>query len=105
VAHNGSLIPVKGKDLMVQAWYQGGISVFDFSESAKPKEIGWFDRGALSEDELILGGSWSAYWYNGYIFSNDIQKGLDVLKLDDRRVNKAKRMNEFNPQSQPSFNG
>ena len=105
VAHNGSLIPVKGKDLMVQAWYQGGVSVWDFSNSANPKEIGWFDRGTLDPNRLILGGSWSAYWYNGYIYSNDIQKGLDVLKLDDRRVKKAQRMNEFNPQSQPSFNG
>jgi hypothetical protein len=105
VAHNGSLIPVKGKDLMVQAWYQGGISVLDFTNSAKPKEIAWFDRGALSADRLILGGSWSAYWYNGYIYSNDIQKGLDVLKLDDKRVKKAKKMDVFNPQSQPSFNG
>jgi len=105
VAHNGSLIPVKGKDLMVQAWYQGGISVWDFTNSRKPKEIGWFDRGSFDADELILGGSWSAYWYNGYIYSNDIQKGLDVLKLDDKRVKKAQRMNEFNPQSQPSFNG
>ncbi len=105
VAHNGSLIPVKGKDLMVQAWYQGGISVWDFTNSAKPKEIGWFDRGTLDASRLILGGSWSAYWYNGYIYSNDIQKGLDVLKLDDKRVKKAQRMNEFNPQSQPSFNG
>ena len=68
VAHNGSLIPVKGKDLMVQAWYQGGISVFDFTNSRKPKEIGWFDRGPLSADRLIVGGSWSAYWYNGYIY-------------------------------------
>ena len=105
VAHNGSLIPVKGKDLMVQAWYQGGISVFDFSNSRKPKEIAWFDRGALDAEELILGGSWSAYWYNGYIYSNDIQKGLDVLKLNDKRVKKAKKMKEFNPQSQPSYNG
>jgi hypothetical protein len=105
VAHNGSLIPVKGKDLMVQAWYQGGISVFDFTNSRKPKEIGWFDRGPLDADRLIVGGSWSAYWYNGYIFSNDIQKGLDVLKLDDKRVRKAQRMDVFNPQSQPSFNG
>ena len=105
VAHNGSLIPVKGKDLMVQAWYQGGISVWDFTNSRKPKEIGWFDRGPLDANRLIVGGSWSAYWYNGYIYSNDIQKGLDVLKLDDKRVKKAKRMNVFNPQSQPSFNG
>jgi len=105
VAHNGSLIPVKGKDLMVQAWYQGGISVFDFSDSANPEEIAWFDRGALSADRLILGGSWSAYWYNGYIYSNDIQLGLDVFKLSDKRVVGAQRMEEFNPQSQPSFNG
>ncbi|WP_205473330.1 LVIVD repeat-containing protein [Nocardioides sp. SYSU D00038] len=107
VAHNGSLIPVKGKDIMVQAWYQGGISVFDFTNSAKPQEIAWFDRGPLSTEELILGGSWSAYWYNGYIYSNDIQKGLDVLALNDKRVKKAKkvRMDVFNPQSQPSYNG
>ncbi|HET9422155.1 MAG TPA: hypothetical protein VFO49_13535 [Nocardioides sp.] len=105
MAHNGSLIPVKGKDLMVPAWYQGGISVFDFTNSRKPKEIGWFDRGPLSADRLILGGSWSAYWYNGYIISNDIQKGLDVIKLDDKRVRKTQRMDVFNPQSQPSFNG
>ena len=105
VAHNGSLIPVQGSDLMVQAWYQGGISVFDFSDSSNPEEIAWFDRGPVSEERLILGGSWSAYWYNGYIYSNDIQKGLDVLELDDPRVKKTGRMDVFNPQSQPSFNG
>ena len=105
VAHNGSLVPVQGSDLMVQAWYQGGISVYDFSDSSNPQEIAWFDRGPLSEERLILGGSWSAYWYNGYIYSNDIQKGLDVLKLDDPRVKKTQRMDVFNPQSQPSFNG
>lgn len=107
VAHNGSLIPVKGKDIMVQAWYQGGISVFDFTDSANPTEIAWFDRGALASDRLLVGGSWSAYYYNGYIYSNDIQKGLDVLDLTDKRVKKAKkvRMGEFNPQSQPSYNG
>ncbi len=107
VAHNGSLIPVKGRDIMVQAWYQGGISVYDFTDSANPKEIGWFDRGPVSDERLVLGGSWSAYWYNGKIISNDIQKGLDVLDLNDPLVNKAKgqKFNEFNPQSQPSFNG
>jgi hypothetical protein len=107
VAHNGSLIPVKGKDIMVQAWYQGGISVFDFTDSANPKEIAWFDRGPLSDEQLLLGGSWSAYYYNGYIYSNDIQKGFDVLDLRDRRVASAKqvRMDVFNPQSQPSYNG
>ncbi|WP_127479479.1 LVIVD repeat-containing protein [Nocardioides pantholopis] len=106
VAHNGSLIPVRGKDIMVQAWYQGGISVFDFTNSRRPKEIAWFDRGPLSDTELILGGSWSAYWYNGHIYSNDIQQGFDTLDLDDRRVSSAKRvrMDVFNPQSQPYYN-
>ena len=107
MAHNGSLIPVKGKDIMVQAWYQGGISVFDFTNSKKPKELAWFDRGPLSEDQLLLGGSWSAYYYNGYVYSNDIQEGFDVLKITDKAVKKAARhrYDEFNPQSQPSFNG
>ena len=106
VAHNGSLIPVKGKDIMVQAWYQGGISVFDFTNSRKPKEIAWFDRGPLSDTELITGGSWSAYWYNGHIYSNDIQQGFDVFKLDDKRIRGAEkvRMDVFNPQSQPFYN-
>lgn len=107
VAHNGSLIPVKGRDWMVQAWYQGGISVFDFTDSTNPREIAWFDRGPLSEEKLVVGGSWSAYWYNGYIYSNDIQQGFDVLELDDPRAKTAYRvrMDVFNPQSQPSFNG
>lgn len=105
VAHNGSLIPVPGRDIMVQAWYQGGISVWDFTDSANPVEIAWFDRGPLSTERLILGGSWSAYWYNGAIISNDIQKGLDVLLLDDPVTNAAKsvRTDEFNPQAQPTY--
>ncbi|WP_201931533.1 LVIVD repeat-containing protein [Nocardioides donggukensis] len=107
VAHNGSLIPVKGKDIMVQAWYQGGISIVDFTDSSNPKEIGWFDRGPLSNERLILGGSWSAYYYDGYIYSNDIQQGLDVLTVRDPRVASAKsvKFGELNPQSQPNFNG
>ncbi|GAB2865049.1 LVIVD repeat-containing protein [Nocardioides pacificus] len=107
VAHNGSLIPVKGRDYMVQAWYQGGISVFDFTDSKHPRELAWFDRGPLSDEKLMLGGSWSAYWYNGHIFSNDIQQGFDVLELKDPRVKTASkvRMDVFNPQSQPSYNG
>jgi hypothetical protein len=107
VVYNGSLIPVKGKDIMVQAWYQGGVSVFDFTDSANPKEIAWFDRGPLSDERLVLGGSWSAYWYNGYIYSNDIQKGFDVFDVRDARIADAKRvrMDTFNPQSQPSYNG
>jgi hypothetical protein len=86
VAHNGSLIPTPFRDIMVQAWYQGGISVWDFTDPAKPFEIAFFERGPLSTERLVLGGSWSAYWYNGHIYSSDIQKGLDVLKLADWRV-------------------
>ncbi|MEU6485537.1 hypothetical protein [Streptomyces sp. NPDC046887] len=105
VAHNGSLIPVKGKDLMVQAWYQGGISVWDFTDSRKPKEIAYFERGPLSTTQLVTGGSWSAYYYNGHIYSNDMAKGFDVLKLDDRRTDPAKRvrMDELNVQTQPDY--
>ncbi|MCK8681487.1 LVIVD repeat-containing protein [Streptomyces lichenis] len=105
VAHNGSLIPVKGKDLMVQAWYQGGISVWDFTDSAKPKEIAYFERGPLSTTQLVTGGSWSAYYYNGHIYSNDMAKGFDVLRLDDRRTDPAKRvrMDELNVQTQPNY--
>ncbi len=105
VAHNGSLIPVKGKDLMVQAWYQGGVSVWDFTNSAKPQEIAYFERGPLSTDQLALGGSWSAYYYNGYIYSNDIEKGFDVLKISDRRTDPAKRIkvDELNVQTQPDY--
>jgi len=105
VAHNGSLIPLQGKDVMVQAWYQGGISIMDFTNSRKPKELGWFDRGALDADRLVVGGSWSAYYYNGHIYSNDIQKGLDVLAIDDHRLARAAkvRTGTFNPQSQPTY--
>ncbi|MFG2617662.1 LVIVD repeat-containing protein [Streptomyces sp. NPDC048507] len=106
VAHNGSLIPVGGgRDIMVQAWYQGGVSVWDFTDSTRPKEIGYFERGPLTTDRLGLGGSWSAYYYNGHIYSNDIAKGLDVLRLDDRRTEAAKwvRMDRLNVQSQPEY--
>jgi uncharacterized protein (DUF305 family) len=81
VAHNGSLIPVPGRDIMVQAWYQGGISVFDFTDSANPVEIAYFDRGPVDAKELTLAGYWSAYWYDGYIYGTEIARGLDVLKL------------------------
>ena len=81
VAHNGSLLPVPGRDIMVQAWYQGGISIFDFTDSSKPIEIAFFDRGPIHETRLITGGYWSAYWYNGYIYGTEIARGLDVLKL------------------------
>ena len=81
VAHNGSLIPVPGRDLMVQAWYQGGISVFDWTDAAHPKEIAYFDRGPMDSTKLVDGGSWSAYWYNGYIVSSEISRGLDIYEL------------------------
>ncbi|KMS91400.1 LVIVD repeat-containing protein [Prauserella rugosa] len=105
VAHNGSLIPVKGRDIMVQAWYQGGVSVWDFTDAANPEEIGFFERGPLSEEENITGGAWSAYYYNGHIYSSDIQKGLDVLEVKDPRTAPAKsvRFDEFNPQTQPTY--
>jgi hypothetical protein len=81
VAHNGSLIPVPGRDIMVQAWYQGGLSVFDFTDSAKPVEIAFFDRGPIDAKQLITGGYWSAYWYNGNIYGSEIARGIDVFRL------------------------
>lgn len=81
VAHNGSLIPIPGRDLKVQAWYQGGISVMDFTDGTKPFEVAYFDRGPIFEKTLILGGDWSAYWYNGYIYGSEIARGLDILEL------------------------
>jgi hypothetical protein len=81
VAHNGSIIPVPGRDIMVQAWYQGGVSVFDFSDAAHAVEIAFFDRGPLDAKDLILGGYWSAYWYNGQIYASEIARGIDVFSL------------------------
>ncbi|ADL02263.1 LVIVD repeat-containing protein [Brevundimonas subvibrioides] len=81
VAHNGSLIPVPGRDLMVQAWYQGGISIMDFTDPLKPIEIAYFDRGPIEAERLVVGGDWSAYWMNGRIYGSEIARGLDVLKL------------------------
>jgi uncharacterized protein (DUF305 family) len=81
VAHNGSIVPVPGRDIFVQAWYQGGISVLDFTDSAHPVEIAYFDRGPIHEEDLILGGYWSAYWYHGRIYGTEIARGLDVLAL------------------------
>jgi len=81
VAHNGSLVPIPGRDIMVQAWYQGGVSMFDFTDSAHPVEIAFFDRGPLDATKLIVGGYWSAYWYNGYIYASEIARGIDVFRL------------------------
>ncbi len=109
VAHNGSLVPVPGRDIKVQAWYQGGISVFDFTDPANPYEIAYFDRGPLSDDELLTGGHWSAYWYNGYIYGSEIARGLDVLRLtpsehlseNELQAAMLVEFEEFNPQHQP----
>ena len=81
VAHNGSLVPVPGRDLKIQAWYQGGISLMDFTDAAHPVEIAYFDRGPVDPKMLILAGSWSAYWYNGRIYSSEIARGLDIFEL------------------------
>ncbi len=81
VAHNGSLIPVPGRDIMVQAWYQGGLSVFDFTDSTHPIEIAFFDRGPIDAKQLITGGYWSTYWYNGAIYASEIARGIDVFRL------------------------
>src|SRR5262249_10939693 len=81
VAHNGSLIPVPGRDILVQGWYQGGISVYDFTDGAHAQEIAYFDRGPVDAKTLYLGGDWSAYWYNGNIYGSEIARGLDIFAL------------------------
>jgi hypothetical protein len=81
VAHNGSMIPIPGRDVMVQSWYQGGISVFDWTDAKNPKEIAFFDRGPADSTRMSSGGTWSAYWYNGVIVSSEISRGLDILEL------------------------
>jgi len=81
VAHNGSLIPVPGRDIFVQAWYQGGVSVVDFTDSSNPQEIAYFDRGPIDTEELITAGYWSTYWYNGRIYGTEISRGLDVFEM------------------------
>ncbi|WP_372707061.1 LVIVD repeat-containing protein [Brevundimonas sp.] len=111
VAHNGNLIPVPGRDLMVQAWYQGGISVMDFTDPLKPVEIAYFDRGPIDANKLYVGGSWSAYWFNGRIYSSEIARGLDVLKLvpgdhlsaAEIAAAESIRAVEINPQTQTRF--
>lgn len=82
VAHNGSIIPVPGRDLFVQAWYQGGISVIDFTDPANIKEVAYFDRGPIDKDQMVLGGYWSAYWYKGRIYATEITRGIDVFELE-----------------------
>jgi hypothetical protein len=117
VAHNGSLIPIPGRDVMVQAWYQGGLSVFDWTDVDHPKEIAFYDRGPVDGTRMAMGGSWSAYWYNGVIVSSEIARGLDVYELlpngliteNELAAAKTVRMPYWNTQDQqklawaPSF--
>jgi hypothetical protein len=108
VAHNGSLIPVPGRDIEVQAWYQGGISIMDFTDAAQPFEIAYFDRGPIDPKMLVLGGDWSAYWYNGNIYGSEIARGLDIFELTatkfltQNEIDAAKtiRVPELNVQNQ-----
>ena len=86
VAHNGSLVPVPGRDIEVQAWYQGGVSVMDFTDPEHPFEVAYFDRGPIDPQMLVLGGEWSAYWYNGYIYGSEIARGLDVFELTPTKL-------------------
>ena len=109
VSHNGGLVPVPGRDIMVQGWYQGGVNVFDFTDPLKPFEIAFFDRGPVDSTTLVPGGSWGAYYWNGYIYSSDLSRGLDVLELtpseflsaNELAAAKLARMEEYNPQMQP----
>jgi len=108
VAHNGSLIPVPGRDIEVQAWYQGGVSIVDFTDPAHPFEIAYFDRGPIDPKMLILGGEWSAYWYNGHIYGSEIARGLDVFELEPTKfltqneidAAKSVQVSELNVQNQ-----
>lgn len=110
VAHNGSIIPVPGRDLFAQAWYQGGLSVMDFTDSAKPVEIAYFDRGPIDTKQMVLGGYWSVYWYDGHLYGTEISRGIDVFALKPSDSLTAAEIaaakgaryedNRFNPQTQ-----
>jgi hypothetical protein len=111
VAHNGSMIPIPGRDVMVQAWYQGGISVFDFTDAAHPREIAFFDRGPVDSTRMAMGGSWSVYWYNGALVSSEIARGLDIFELvpsaflsqNEIDASKSVHLDYLNAQGQPKF--
>jgi hypothetical protein len=111
VAHNGTLIPIPGRDVMVQSWYQGGISVFDWTDASHPKEIAYFDRGPMDATKFVDAGYWSSYWYNGYIVGSEIARGLDLFELtpsaflSQNEIDAAKsvRFEYFNAQEQPKL--
>src|SRR5689334_6253019 len=112
VAHNGSLVPVPGRDILVQSWYQGGISIVDFTDASHPYEIAFFDRGPTDSTKRGMGGQWSTYWYNGYIYGSEIARGVDVLKLvpnkflTQNEIDAASQVHfdELNVQNQPKIN-
>ena len=111
VAHNGSLVPIPGRDIMIQAWYQGGLSMFDWTDASNPREIGFFDRGPVDATRMGNGGSWSVYWYNGAIVSSEISRGLDILELvpsafiSQNEIDAARtvHLDYLNAQGQPRF--
>ena len=111
VAHNGSLVPIPGRDILVQAWYQGGISLVDFTDAAHPFEIAYFDRGPVDGAKRAMGGQWSTYWYNGYIYGSEIARGVDVFKLvpnkyiTQNEIDAANQVHfdELNVQNQPKI--
>jgi hypothetical protein len=111
VAHNGSLIPIPGRDIMVQSWYQGGISIFDWTDAANPVEIAFHDRGPVDAEQMAMGGTWSVYWYNGVIVNSEMARGLDIFELtpsahiSQNEIDAANtvRLGHMNVQGQPRF--
>jgi hypothetical protein len=127
VSHNGGLIPVPGRDIMVQGWYQGGVSVMEFTDPDQPKELAYFDRGSIDPPREVdmplrtdstgrprrgtIGGSWGAYWWNGHIYSSEMDRGFDIFELlpsehlsaNEIAAAKLVRWSEYNPQSQPKI--
>jgi hypothetical protein len=121
VSHNGGLIPVPGRDLYVQGWYQGGVDVMDFTDPDHPIEIAYFDRGSIDAPDdttkasersrYTIGGSWGAYYWNGMIYSSELDRGFDVYELtpsehlsaNELAAAKLVTLEEYNPQSQPKL--
>jgi hypothetical protein len=111
VAHNGSLVPVPGRDILAQGWYQGGVSIYDFTDPAHAQEIAFFDRGPLDTKTLYIAGDWAAYWYNGYVYGSEIARGLDIFELQPSQylskneIDAAKlvKIGTSNPSDQPKI--
>jgi len=111
VAHNGSLVPVPGRDILAQGWYQGGVSIYDFTDPAHAQEIAFFDRGPLDTKKLYIAGDWAAYWYNGYVYGSEIARGLDIFELQPSQylskneIDAAKlvKIGTSNPSDQPKI--